>query len=159
MQYFALPRASTSGLSCPRSAELRPDDSSRWLTQSPNVWHRWRPNIYLDDVLVVAPNPNPNPNLKTIRALVERLRMYNVILSFSKARSVAADTKLFIHSIAPSAVRRNTETGYVWMEILMPKTLKHARALMRGVGDCREFLHDPSKRIRPFTALLREGVR
>ena len=62
---------------------------------------------YLDDVIVF--DSDPSAHVKTIRALFERLRKHNLILSPSKARLGATDADFLGHSISPAGVRLNAE--------------------------------------------------
>ena len=63
--------------------------------------------VYLDDVIIV--HSDQTAYVKTIRALIERLRKHNLKFSSSKARLGAPDAEFSGHSISPAGVRRNAE--------------------------------------------------
>ena len=112
---------------------------------------------YLDDVIVF--DSDPWTHVKTIRALLERLRKHNLKLSPSKARLGATDADFLGHSISPAGVRPNADKVSALTLMPMPRDLKQLRSLLGGLSYYRKILLDMSKRIRPITALLKKGVK
>ena len=112
---------------------------------------------YLDGVIVF--DSDPTAHVENMRALFERLRKHNLKLSPSKARLGATDADFVGNSISPDGVRPDADKISALTKMPMPRDLKQVSALLGGVGYYRKFLRDLSKRVRPITSPLRNGVK
>ena len=97
-------------------------------------------------------------HVTTIRAPFERLRKHNLKLSPSKARLGATHTDFLGHSISSTGVRPNAGKVSALTLLPMSRDMKQSRFLLDGFSYHRKFLRDMSRRIRPITALLKNGV-
>lgn len=113
--------------------------------------------VHLDDMVVL--DSDPVPHVKTIPALVERLRKRNCKLSPSKARLGPTDADLFSHCISHAGERLNAHKGVSLAKMPMPRNIEYVRALMGGSGYYRKCVRGVLKRTRPVTTSLRGQVR
>ena len=112
---------------------------------------------YLHDVIVF--DSDPTAHVKTMRTLFERLREHNLNFSPSKARLGATDADFLGRSFSLAGVRPNADKISALIKMPMPRDRNQVRALLGGVWYYRKFLRALSKRTRPITSFLRNGVK
>ena len=111
---------------------------------------------YLDDV--IAFDSDPAALVKTIRALVNRLRNHNLNPRPSKAHLSATDADFRGHSISLVCLRPHAAKVWFLTKMLMPQNLKQVRALL---GQSRVLLQIPTRLVQSDTRFQRtpaEGV-
>lgn len=69
------------------------------------------------------------------------------------------DADFLRHAISPAGVRPNIKKMEVLTGMTMPTNAKQLRSLSSGLIYCRKSLPNLSKKLRPVTALLKQGVK
>ena len=155
----------------PLTAFCTPDRLFEWLVmpQGSNAAPGWFIKVvnevikglervagYLDHIIVY--DPDPAAHTANIRALFERLRKHNLKLSPSKAKIGATKTDFLEHTIPPNGVSPNADKVAALTKMPMPSNVKQTRPLLGGIGYYPKFLPELAKRLRPTSALLKQGI-
>ena len=112
--------------------------------------------MYLDDA--IGSNDSPTAHVATLATFFARLRLHNLKLSPNKTRIGAARVGFLGHVISQDGVRPNDDKIAALARMPMPRNIKQLRSLLGGLSYCRKFLPNMAKRVRPITALLKEGA-
>ena len=102
---------------------------------------------------------DPPAHVTTIRALFERPRNHNLKSCPLKAWLGATDADVLGYSVSPSSVHSNAAKASALILMPTPRDLTQLRSLLGGLSYYRKFLQELSGRIRPITAVLKEGVK
>ena len=112
--------------------------------------------MYLDDA--IGSNDSTTAHVATLATFFVRLRLHNLKLSPNKTRIGTARVDFLGHVISQDGVRPNDDKIAALARMPMPRDIKQLRSLLGGLSYYRKFLPNMAKRVRPITALLKNGV-
>ena len=113
--------------------------------------------MYLDDAIGSNDSPTTH-HVATLATFFARLRLHNLKLSPNKTRIGAAFVEFLGHLISQDGVRPNDDKIAALTCMPIRRDIKRLRSLLGGLSYYRKFLPNMAKRVRPITALLKNGA-
>ena len=112
--------------------------------------------MYLDDA--IGSDDCPIHHVATLATFFARLCLQKLKLSPDNSRIGAARVDVFGHVISADGVLPNDDQVAALTRMPMPTDIKQLRSLLGGLSYYRKFLPNMACRIRPITALLKQGA-
>ena len=112
--------------------------------------------MYLDDA--IGSDDCPLHHIATLATFFVLRRLYKLKLSLDKSRIGAARVDFLGHIIWADGVRPNDDRVAALTRMPMPTDIKQLRSPLGGLSYYRKFLPNMACRVRPITALLKNGA-
>ena len=113
--------------------------------------------LYLDDVIVIA--PDFNTHIQRLREVLQRLQQAGLKLKPSKCELLQTEVRYLGHVVSANGVATDPDKVQAVREWPEPHTAKQLMAFLGTVGYYRQYIEDYATLAKPLTVLTGKGIK